>query len=333
MLPYSQFDECIGFLTDPVDRSFFSNNNSTSLLGAPEKIYECYIKDFTAELEEKIVNKNNQEQKEDLIRLYISRLMKSKNHRSIKEILPDIEVNDPPKELKSNPRSNRNNEWIFDTGIPITRVHEQQFSRGCNILYHLIFDELQRCCVTFKIPFLRLCEELNFDIATINVEYSVKNGQKEISPEIENSREVTIQPQITVLSDLDMKRELQQIRNSENQFWRGLSMEFIINHFSVFTSKKSRNENVFLTNEQFISFLKRGFLKDTTQPVQKINCSSREKGMIIKTFYQFYDVAVGQYACPHTKVHFISLFTDCFNNWDPSTVKDFFRPGKVNKQL
>ena len=332
-MQYPRFALCIELLNTPIEHLSPGHPEENPLLGTAGVISEFYIELFTIELEEELERKHTREQMENLIRLFVSRLIKSKNHRSIKEILPDIEVNDPPKELKSNPRSNRNNEWIFDTGIPITRVHEQQFSRGCNILYHLIFDELQRCCVTFKIPFLRLCEELNFDIATINVEYSVKNGQKEISPEIENSREVTIQPQITVLSDLDMKRELQQIRNSENQFWRGLSMEFVINHFSVFTSKKSRNENVFLTNEQFISFLKRGFLKDTTQPVQKINCSSREKGMIIKTFYQFYDVAVGQYACPHTKVHFISLFTDCFNNWDPSTVKDFFRQGKVNKQL
>ncbi len=331
MLQYSQFDECIDFLTTPIEQFWNTGPNRKALLGSAEVIIENYIKFFTKELEAAILSKTTPDQKADLIRLYVSRLMKSINHRSVKNLQADSNA--------IIPYSNEMPPFFIRIGNALVVNNSEdpsddlRYLRGCNILYHLIFDELQKCCRIFRIPFLELCEELNFDIETINVEYSIKNGRKEISPEIENSKEVNIQPKIKVPSDLDIKRELQQIMISENQFWRGLPMEFVVNHFSVFTSKKSRNENVFLTNEQFISFLKRGFLKDPTQPVQTINCSSREKGMIIKTFYQFYDVAVGQYACPHTKVYFIDLFTDCFNNWDPSTVKDFFRPGKVNKQL
>jgi len=49
-------------------------------------------------------------------------------------------------------------------------------------------------------------------------------------------------------------------------------MDKTINHFEILTTRKTKTEFLF-NKEQFISFLKRGFLNDKNQPVQKIKLS------------------------------------------------------------
>lgn len=130
----------------------------------------------------------------------------------------------------------------------------------------------------------------------------------------------------------NFKKILTEIKDSENQLLKGLPMKNVIKHFEIMTKKKNKNGNVFLTIEQLISFLKKGFLNDTTQPKQKINCSSGEKGFVIKRFYEFFDLAVSQYSYPQKKEIFIKLFTDCFDNWKQTTIKPFFKPNKTKQK-
>lgn len=129
-----------------------------------------------------------------------------------------------------------------------------------------------------------------------------------------------------------LKLMLDEIRSSENLFWKGLPMDKVISHFSVLTTTKNKNGNFFLTPEQLNSFLKKGFLKDKTQPKQKINCSNGEKGFVIKRFYEFFDIAVSQYGHIQKKERFVKLFTDCFDNWDETSIPSFFRPSKTSSK-
>lgn len=132
-------------------------------------------------------------------------------------------------------------------------------------------------------------------------------------------------PQQTVQPKPDLNIELAEIKNMENLFWKGLPMEAVVKHFEVMTILKNKNGNVFLKSEQLVSFLKRGFLNDITQPKQKINCSTSEKGFVIKRFYELYVLAASQYGHPNRKAKFIKLFNDCFDNWEESTVDYFFK--------
>jgi hypothetical protein len=122
---------------------------------------------------------------------------------------------------------------------------------------------------------------------------------------------------------------LSDIRNSENHFWKGLPMNKVVDHFILMTTRKNRNGEPYLTNEQLISFLRKGFLNDAAQPQHKINCTANEKGFVIKRFYQLYDLSVAQYCHPAKKEKFINLFTDCFDNWDKESVAALFKPNKV----
>lgn len=133
-----------------------------------------------------------------------------------------------------------------------------------------------------------------------------------------------------VSSDKDtIQKSLDEIANLENKFWKGIPMNIVIQHFEVMTEKKNKNDQFFLTKTQFISFLKKGFLNDTEQPKQKINCSHGEKGFVIKRFYDFFDLAVSQYWHIQKTGRFIKLFNDCFDNWDPNTIKPFFKRNRT----
>jgi len=124
---------------------------------------------------------------------------------------------------------------------------------------------------------------------------------------------------------------LEEIKHEENSFWKGMPMDKVVNHFAILSTRKSKNGDVFLKMDQLISFLKKGFLNDTTQRKQIINCGRGEKGLVIKRFYEFYDLAVSQYGFPSKTDKFIKLFTDCFSNWDENTIKPFFKSNKTKE--
>ncbi len=84
------------------------NPEQSPLLGSAEKINEFFVEPFTAELENEVVTRNTPEQMANLIKLYISRLMKSKNHRPILDSHLDNEASIP--EIDKN-ESQSNNTW------------------------------------------------------------------------------------------------------------------------------------------------------------------------------------------------------------------------------
>jgi hypothetical protein len=130
----------------------------------------------------------------------------------------------------------------------------------------------------------------------------------------------------------DSAQILKTIAKEENKFWKGIPMDAVITHFEILTNRKNKNNQFFLTPVQLVSFLKRGFLKDENQPKQKISCSNGEKGLVIKRFYEFFELAVTQYGHTNKKKTFIDLFNNCFDNWEASTIPYYFKPGKVKEE-
>jgi len=175
MLPYSQFDECIDLLTLPVDHLSPHNPLHSPLLGTAERIAEFYIEPFSLELENEILNKSSKEQKADLIKRYVSRLMKSKNHKSGKDIKPDSETKKPAIDNEEIvPEITRLND-LFIMDIQNNLSHELRFQQGCNTLYHLLFDELQKNCSIYDIPFVEICSKLGFPLNTIKVHFPLQD--------------------------------------------------------------------------------------------------------------------------------------------------------------
>jgi hypothetical protein len=172
MLPYSQFEECIDLLTTPVEQLSQYDPNHTPLWGTTGQIAEFYIEGFSLELEQKILSKVNKEQKEDLIRHYISRLMKSTNHLNVKDAHPELETADPVKDKVENPIEKLRASGMYIMDIPKQPDSDRRFRQGCNIMYNLMFDEIQKCCSVYSIPFIDICAKLEFPLESINVHAS-----------------------------------------------------------------------------------------------------------------------------------------------------------------
>jgi hypothetical protein len=131
---------------------------------------------------------------------------------------------------------------------------------------------------------------------------------------------------------IEFEKIIFEISKSENKFNKGIPMQVVIDHFKVFITSKNKNDEYYLTGDQLISFLKRCFLKDNNEPVQKINYTSGEKGDVIKRFYQFYDMACSQYFVNNPKKPFIDCFLNGFEFGERSSFESYFKGNKSNKQ-
>jgi hypothetical protein len=320
-------DKCLEILSYWQDHA--DSTLRYKLLSTETDFREEYIEPFSRELAENIIETNSEKGLEKLIVYYITALSRVAwiefDYESIDhtEFLDD-RYDFPTSYLSlKNPHGSDLEENDIDDGdddytYAMVRAH---------YLYSLLFEEIQVFCIGYNIPFIDLCNKLAFNLMAINTEITLAHEKKKNFPSSSNLIEKSDQVEIPLLkkSESEIETELVHIKRSENQFWKSIPMEKVISHFMIMTTKNSPNGEPYLSMKQLISFLKRGFLSDTTQPIQKINCPSRKKGLVIKRFYEFYTLAVSNYGCPPRKDRFINLLTDCFNNWTPKTVKPFFR--------
>jgi hypothetical protein len=128
------------------------------LLINSNKIKPKYIVPFRKELDKNILTRKSPEEKTDLVIYYVSELMK------VQGILPDyslleFEVPDTFLNLKY---SNHKGELTNLTHYKVNR----------HFLYALLFNEIQKACFNFKIPFLTICRELWFPLDVIDTEIS-----------------------------------------------------------------------------------------------------------------------------------------------------------------
>jgi hypothetical protein len=127
-------------------------------------------------------------------------------------------------------------------------------------------------------------------------------------------------------------QEIGRLRAKENLFWKGIPMEVAIDHFIKLTTHKNKKREPYLTQSQFISFIKRSFLQQNQEAKQTLNIGNSENGAVIKLFYQFFDLAVAGYGEKSKNEKYIRLVLDNFTNWDTfSQVKSLFRKDKSSK--
>ena len=198
-----------------------------------------------------------------------------------------------------------------------------------NLFTIIIANWLQIACFNYKIQFITICKNIIFPLERIDVR---------ITQMLEESRKLILDEdpgkKSSMSSYIDISKGFDDFIidfiHSENKFWKGLPMEVVYKHFVKLTERKNSNGEPYLTQEQLISFLQRGFLNDEKEPIQKINCDSDDKSLIIKLFYSFYNLTVSQYGYKRRKAPFIRLLFNCFDNWpDEEAVKHLFKRSKT----
>ena len=122
------------------------------------------------------------------------------------------------------------------------------------------------------------------------------------------------------------KKIIASIIEFENKFCKGMPIKFAIEHFKVFIEKNNNYGKRFLTEEQFISFLKRAFLNDNSVGKTTLNVGSREKSFVVKRFYEFYTLAANRFEnTSQCRDKYIMLLTDNFDNWSYNEIKNNFK--------
>jgi len=189
----------------------------------------------------------------------------------------------------------------------------KDFKRYLDLLrkkYDFLSKNHQQLIVTF------------FDfLQEINVEHTIVSDRKN-RPEIINETKPTE----------SFDEILKEIEGKQNEFCKAMPLKFAIDHFIVFTQKTSKNGELFLSKEQFISFLKRALLSETDFEKIYLNVGSREKSFVVKRFYEFYSQASSKFENTiQCKDKYIRFVTDNFANWDYDNLKDNFN-GKAKGQ-
>ena len=170
MMQYSELDECIDLMKIPDDSLSARHPLLSPISGSTRKILDYYIELFVNELECNIQNKNTPEQKVDLIKLYVSRLMRTQNHTTIKNIQPDSDPNIPEIDKNKIGTILTRVGGLLIADNSYNRENDIRLKKGVNVLYYLLFDELQKCCSIYEIPFIEICTKLGFPLDTIRVQ-------------------------------------------------------------------------------------------------------------------------------------------------------------------
>jgi len=222
---FTILNDCLDLLTLHVDNLSLYNPEHSSLLDNKEKIFEYHIVDFRKELNQNILQASGTEQKQDIITWYISELMRSLNHKPITAdpILEAAKTSDPA--TAEQPGLRKKEILILD--LPVDSRNEERFLQGCNILYHLIFNELQECCKIYQIPFLEICMQLQFPADSLSLIPGIEQIRKKddaiASQEKNPIEELSVEPRLKFI-----KREIPRILRIFKEY-------FSEEHFIIFT--------------------------------------------------------------------------------------------------
>lgn len=158
-----------------------------------------------------------------------------------------------------------------------------------------------------------------------------KSHKEQEGEPISNDKVIEVKP--IFKPEFDFEKELNYLKNAENKFNKSLPMLQVIEHFKVFTTTDSNNGNKFLTEIQFISFIKKGFLNDISQLKQSFNYVNGEKGFIVKRFYEFFfDIAVSKHNDYNRKKPFIELVASCFEGMEYKKIESLFKSNKTQRK-
>lgn len=198
-----------------------------------------------------------------------------------------------------------------------TRTNEAgiSFTHRYNLLYKSIEAKKTFLNIDYQIFIAHFNETISNDLLS---SFEIINETfKEIAPLIQDK---------TTNSQPNKEQKIERKNESViNVFCKLMPLEIPIEHFKVFVKTKSKNGNLFLTNEQLNSFIERAFEGNNKIEKQTLNCTNREKLFLVKRFYQFYTLVVSDYEkTTQCKEKYIKLLTDNFTNWDFENIKDNF---------
>lgn len=125
------------------------------------------------------------------------------------------------------------------------------------------------------------------------------------------------------LTDNGLERRNVTSGGMENFFCKGMPIDFVENHFKVFTELKNEHNEPFLTMDELRSFINRGVYNQSEIPQQTIRYGKRMRGAVQYHFYIFFYEASKIFEnTDQCSDKYIRLLTDNFTGWNFETVKN-----------
>lgn len=116
-----------------------------------------------------------------------------------------------------------------------------------------------------------------------------------------------------------------------NKFNKNMPLAIPIDHFKVLFESKNKNGAPFLSESDFVKFIRSAFLGEPLKEKIKLKFGSGSKGQIISLFHRFYSIG-GQYEKSlHVRDRYIHLLTDNFEGWNFEQVKQNFKSHNENR--
>ena len=179
----ASLEKCLHLLTPD---NFNDEEILSVLLGGTANINSDYIRPFRRELDRNMLVRRTPGEKKDLVIYYISELMRGQGRMhdfdEIEVQIPDTFVDLHYKNRKS----------------ALSNI--EQYSLHRHYFYVLLFNEIQKCCFNYKIPFLTICRELWFPLQVIDTEISA--GYEEMSTRDSRTEEQKLSTLQKLRSDL-----------------------------------------------------------------------------------------------------------------------------------
>ena len=150
-------EKCL-YLLDP--NKFRDEEILKYILGGTEGIFSNFISPFRRELDRNMLTRKTPEEKKDMIIYYLSEFMRVQG--KLREF-NELEVETPGVFMNLH-YHNQNSETSWMDQYVVNRHY----------LYVLLFNEIQKCCFNFKVPFMSICKELWFPIRVIDPEITLE---------------------------------------------------------------------------------------------------------------------------------------------------------------
>lgn len=132
----------------------------------------------------------------------------------------------------------------------------------------------------------------------------------------------------TKLALEDLKRS-----KASNKFNERMPLAIPIDHFKVLFESKNKKGAPFLSESDFVKFIRCAFLGEPLKEKIKLKFGSGSKGQIISLFHRFFSIG-GQYEKSlHVRDKYIHLLTDNFEGWSFEQVKQNFKSQRQDGEM
>ena len=263
------------------------------MLDSETKVIANYVEPFNTELNSNLIRQNTNEGKRDLIKFYVAEFWELqefyKQHYEI--LFTGSLCNYTPVFYE---HTNQNGS--------LRKLNEfENYVVNSWSLFNMLFNEIQLCCIKYKIDFFKICNELNFSLKYFDIGISIA---------FEEMQKENLLPQQT-----ETKTE-QDTHTFTNNFDTIKPTE-IYKHFKAGLVKKG-----YLTEQELNEYLKAAFeLKTIPETLFKIK-NAPKKAAIEAVFYTYYKNIAGK--IHGTQRQYAALLGDYFEGYKTTTVSSNF---------